>query len=281
VAGESSYVERVPTPALAALASSVWIQQVGPQPLAQRHMPHGGAEVRCVLGGSPRLLGPLTASTYVQIPARATVVGVRLRPGVLGGLTGVPADELVDQEIAASDLWRDIARLTDLLGSAATPRVALARLQSFVAGSRGEPDPLVNEAVRNLMPWRGGPAALPALLSISGRQLRRRCRAAVGVGPKELHRILRFQAFVARVQASIARQGPSDGDLARWAVEAGYHDQAHLSRECRRLVGVTPGEFLAQSGAACACGHDHAASYAPMLRPVDGRFVQERQPAPA
>jgi len=188
---------------------------------------------------------------------------------------------LVDQEIAATDLWRDISRLTDLLGSAATPRVALDRLQSFVARSRGEPDPLVNEAVRNLMPWRGGPAALPALLSISGRQLRRRCRAAVGVGPKELHRILRFQAFVARVQASIARQGPSDGDLARWAVEAGYHDQAHLSRECRRLVGVTPGEFLAQSGAACACGHDHAASYAPMLRPVDGRFVQERQPAPA
>jgi AraC-like DNA-binding protein len=244
-------------------------------------MPHGGAEVRCVLGGAPRLLGPLTASTYVQIPARATVVGVRLWPGVLGGLTGVPADELVDQEIDATDLWRDMARVTDLLGSAATPRVALDRLQSFVARSRGEPDPLVNEAVRNLMPWRGGSAALPALLSISGRQLRRRCRAAVGVGPKELHRILRFQAFVARVQASIARQGPSDGDLARWAVEAGYHDQAHLSRECRRLVRVTPGEFLAQSGAACACGHDHAASYAPMLRPVDGRFVQERQPAPA
>ena len=282
MAGESSYVERVPTPALAAVASSVWVQQVGEQPLAQRHMPHGGAEVRCVLGGTPRLLGPLTASTYVEIPARATVVGVRLRPGVLGGLAGVPADELVDQEIEATELWRDMARLADLLGSAATPRVALDRLQSFVARSEGEPDPLVNEAVRNLMPWRGrGPAALPALLSISGRQLRRRFRAAVGVGPKELHRVLRFQAFVARVQASIAQRGPSDGDLARWAVEAGYHDQAHLSRECRRLVGVTPGEFRAQSGAACACGHDHAASYAPMLQPVDGRFVQERQPAPA
>jgi hypothetical protein len=107
-------VERVPTPALGALASSVWIQQVGAQPLAQRHMPHGGAEVRCVLGGAPRLVGPVTAST---------VVGVRLHPGVLGGLTGVPADELVDQEVAATDLWRDMARLTDVLGSAATPRV--------------------------------------------------------------------------------------------------------------------------------------------------------------
>jgi AraC-like DNA-binding protein len=281
MAGESSYVERVPTPALAGLASSVWIQQVGEQPLAQRHMPHGGAEVRCVLGAAPRLLGPLTASTFQEIPAGATVVGVRLRPGVLGGLAGMPADELVDQDIAATDLWSDTPRLTDLLGTAVTPWAALDGLQSFVAQSAGEPDPLVGAAVRNLMPWRGGPAALPALLSLSGRQLRRRCRAAVGVGPKELHRILRFQGFVARVQASIARQGPSDGDLARWAVEAGYHDQAHLNRECRRLLGVTPGEFLAQSGAACACGHDHAASYAPMLRPANGRFVQERQPAPA
>jgi AraC-like DNA-binding protein len=277
VAGGSSYVERAPAPALAALASSVWIQQVGDLPLAQRHVPHGGAELRCVLGEAPRLLGPLTASTYKEIPAAGTVVGVRLRPGVLGGLVRMPADELVDQDIAGTDVWCDLARLTDLLGEAATPRAALDQLQSFVGQAAGEPDPLVNEAVRNLMPWRGsGTAALPALLSISERQLRRRCRAAVGVGPKELHRILRFQGFTARVQASVAQRYAEDVDLARWAVESGYHDQAHLSRECRRLVGVTPREFLAQYSDACTCGHDHAASYLPMLGPEDGRFVQER-----
>jgi AraC-like DNA-binding protein len=282
VAGESSYVERAPTSALAAFASSVWIQQVGDRPLAQRHMPHGGAEVRCLLGEAPRLLGPLTAWTYEEIPAGGTVVGVRLRPGVVGGLAGMPADELVDRDIAGTDLWSEPAHLTDRLGDAATPRVALDRLQSFVARSVGEPDPLVTEAVRNLMPWRGrGTAALPALLSISERQLRRRCRAAVGVGPKELHRILRFQVFIARVQASIAERGAAGVDLAGWAVEAGYHDQAHLSRECRRLLGATPGEFLAQSRDACSCGHDHAASYAPMLRPADDRSVQERRPVPA
>ncbi|TWF79150.1 AraC family transcriptional regulator [Pseudonocardia hierapolitana] len=280
--GESSYVERPPTPALAAFASSVWIQQVGDRPVAQRHVPHGGADVRCVLGEQPRLLGPLTAATYREIPAGGTVVGVRLRPGVVGGLAGMPADELVDQDVAGTDLWRDLGRLTDALGDAVTPRVALGQLQSFLARSAGEPDPLVDEAVRNLMPWHGrGTAALPALLSISERQLRRRCRAAVGVGPKELHRILRFQGFIARVQASVALQGGSDAGLARWAVEAGYHDQAHLSRECRRLLGATPGEVLAQYGAACSCGHDHAASYVPMLRGVDGRSVQERRPVPA
>ncbi|GAA1285698.1 helix-turn-helix transcriptional regulator [Pseudonocardia aurantiaca] len=282
MAGESSYLERAPTPALAAFASSVWIQQVGDQPVAQRHVPHGGAEVRCVLGEAPRLLGPLTTSTYQEIPAGGTVVGVRLRPGVIGGLVGTPAEELVDQDVAGTDVWCDLANLTDLLGNAATPRVALDQLQSCVARSAVKLDPLVNEAVWNLMPWHGsGPAALHALLSISERQLRRRCRAAVGIGPKELHRILRFQGFVARLQAWVAQQGASDVDLARWAAEAGYHDQAHLSRECRRLMGVTPGEFLAQSEAACSCGHDHAASYVPMLRPGNGRFVQERRPIPA
>ena len=282
MAGESSYVERAPKPALAAFAWSVWIQQVGDRPLAQRHEPHGGAELRCVLGEAPRLLGPLTTATYREIPAGGTVVGVRLRPGVLGGLAGTAADELVDQDVAGGDLWRGLARLEDLLGAAATPRAALDGLQSFVAHRADAPDPVVDEAVRQLMPWRArGPARLPALLSISERQLRRRCRAAVGVGPKELHRILRLQGFVARVRASIDRPGASGVAPAHWAVECGYHAQAHPSRECRRRLGVTPGEYLAQSRDAGTCGHDHAASYGPMLGPRDGRSVQERSPVPA
>ena len=35
---------------------------------------------------------PERASTYRSIPAGGIVVGVRLRPGVLGGLVGLPAD---------------------------------------------------------------------------------------------------------------------------------------------------------------------------------------------
>ncbi|HEY6594784.1 MAG TPA: hypothetical protein VI011_11865 [Asanoa sp.] len=194
----------------------------------------------------------------------------------------MPADELVEQDIAGTDIWCDLAQLTDLLGNAATPWVALDQLQSFVARSAGEPDPLVNEAVWNLMPWHGsGTAALPALLSISERQSRRRCRAAVGVGPKELHRVLRFQGFIAPRPG----MGCPAGRLRRRSRTVGRRDRVPrsgtLSRECRRLTGVTPGEFLAQSGGACGCGHDHAASYVPMLRPGDGRFVQERRPIPA
>lgn len=266
MAAGSTYTDRAPAAALAGLASSVWIQQVGAEPIAQRYVPHGGAEVLCVLGDEPRLLGALTSARHRHLPAGATVVGVRLRPGVLGGLAGMPADELADEDVSGSELWRGLGRLEDLLGDAPSPQAALDRLQAFVARSVGEPDPVVGEAVRHLMPWRGGTAVLPDLLPVSGRQLRRRCRAAVGMGPKELQRTLRFHGFTARVQAAVDHGSP--GDLALWAAETGYHDQAHLTRECRRLAGVTPAEFLTQYRAACggADDHDHAAAYLPMLR---------------
>jgi AraC-like DNA-binding protein len=108
--------------------------------------------------------------------------------------------------------------------------------------------------------------ALTTSLYISERQLRRRCLTAIGLAPKALHRMLRFQGFLALAGQ---REHPS-GELALLAAEAGYADQAHLSRECVRLTGVTPRTFLGETEHACACGHDHAASFAPLLRSRPG-----------
>jgi AraC-like DNA-binding protein len=77
-------------------------------------------------------------------------------------------------------------------------------------------------------------------LDVSERQLRRRCQAAVGYGPAVLRRVLRFRRFVAWADA-----GAPGGDLATAAAELGYADQAHLTRECVRLAGLTPADLLA------------------------------------
>ena len=96
------------------------------------------------------------------------------------------------------------------------------------------PDRLVLEATRLL----GGPGARAELvagqLGIGERQLRRRCQAAVGYGPRMLNRVLRFRRFVSRIDAG------GDIDLATIAAEAGYADQAHLTRESNELAGLTP-----------------------------------------
>jgi hypothetical protein len=61
----------------------------------------------------------------------------------------------------------------------------------------------------------------------------------VRVSPKVLQRTLRFQGFLALAQAGTIASGRRGADgMAGLAVDVGYADQAHLSRECLRLTGL-------------------------------------------
>ncbi len=74
------------------------------------------------------------------------------------------------------------------------------------------------------------------------RQLERAFRSGVGVTPKTLSRVIRFQNLL-RLAGRDA--GASWADLA---ARCGYADQAHLAREFRELAGVTPASGQAASG---------------------------------
>jgi AraC-like DNA-binding protein len=268
-----SYVERPPVPALTGLVSSVWIQRVSPaaDPYTQRNIPNGGVELLCPVGSVPRVVGPLTRPLVEVLVPGTTVVGVRFRPGAAASVLGLPASELADLVVGTDELWgRAAVALGERVAGAASPDGALTRLQQHIVGRLGSapgPDPLVLEAVRRMMPWRTGDVrSLTSSLYISERQLRRRCQAAIGLAPKVLHRMLRFQGFLALTQAALARgRAPTDG-LAVLAAEAGYADQPHLTRECLRLTGLSPRAFLGETEDHCSCGHDHAAAYMPLLR---------------
>ena len=265
-----SYVERPPLPALAGVVRTVWIQTTGDVAYLQRHLPTGGVEIHLPVGGVPRLAGPLTGPQVEVIPAHTTVVGVRFHPGAAPPLPTVPGD-LVDQHLDLAELCGNpVGRLEEAVGRAGSAERALAALQTHLLGefrSAGRTDPLVREAVRALMPWH--PVSIDALathLALSASQLRRRCLQTVGMSPKVLQRTLRFQGFLALAQAGATASGrPGADGVAGLAVDVGYADQAHLSRECLRLTGLTPSQLLGGSIDRCGCGHEHSASYASFL----------------
>jgi AraC-like DNA-binding protein len=263
-----TYRERRPTGALAELVSCVWIQEVlpGAAPYTHHTVPNGSADLTCVVGSLPQLVGPQTGPVRDTLAPGTTVVGVRFRPGAVPAVLGVPASELVDLSVGWDDL-RDgsAAALGERVAEAPSPREAAAALERAVLellADASQPDPIATEAVTRLLPWRSDDiGSLPASLYTSERTLRRRVEAAIGFSPKVLHRMLRFQGFLALAQG---RDHPSE-ELARLAAEAGYADQSHLTREALRLAGRSPRVLLREAEEHCAGAHDHAASYGPLL----------------
>jgi AraC-like DNA-binding protein len=178
---------------------------------------------------------------------------------------GLPASELVDLTVPADELWRGAAAvLGERVAAADSPEAASAVLEDAVLNRGAQtPDPVVAEVAERLLPGRTDDVAgLPGALFISERQLRRRVQDGIGLAPKVIQRILRFQGFLA---LSHRRQG-DPAELARLAAEAGYADQSHLTRESLRLAGLSPAALMRESAERCrAAGHDHAVSYALLL----------------
>jgi AraC-like DNA-binding protein len=205
----------------------LWARDPAPYERRQRVLPDACVDL-VVVGDRLLVAGPQTTARVVTVPAGAASVGVRFRVGAAGAALGVPAAELLDVTVDLDELW-DRATVERVLGSPAPLRELAAAVRE---GLVRPPDDLVRAAVTG---------AGRDELGIGDRQLRRRFADAVGYGPKTLERILRFQRFL-----RLATDG--HGDLARLALEAGYADQAHLTRECSRLAGLPPAALLA-SGA--------------------------------
>jgi AraC-like DNA-binding protein len=264
-----SFRERPPAPALAGHLASVWIQTVAPDaaPYTHRTIPHGSIELSVQLGSTPRVTRPQTGPVVDTLAPGSIVVGVRFHPGAAPVVLGVPASELVDLTLAWEKLrGQSGVALGEAIAAAASPQAAAAILEQAVLhllADADTPDPIVRAAVQRLQPWgTADVGSLQSSLYISGRQLRRRSLAAVGLAPKVVQRMLRFQGFLALAQA----HEPESADLPMLAADTGYADQSHLTRESLRLSGLPPRSLLAEAEESCVGMHDHTTSRAPLLR---------------
>jgi AraC-like DNA-binding protein len=258
------YRERLPVPAARADLACVWIQNSSDD-TEHRTVPNGSVELAFRLGTDQlTVTGPQAEPTTSRLEPGTTIVGVRYRLGAAASSIGVPASELVNKSVSLQQLWGPPAvALADRLAGIRAPQLAASVLEMAIA-KRSDVDAyrdrVVLAAVDRLQPWHDTGSGNPLSdLFISPRQLRRRFLVALGYGPRTLRRVLRFQGFLA---LSNAHREIGLGELAH---AAGYADQAHLTRECVRLSGLTPQLFLAETSD-CSSNHDHRASFASARR---------------
>jgi AraC-like DNA-binding protein len=197
-------------------------------------LPDGCSDLIWEQGRGAFIAGPDTGPVRAVSLPGTVMAGVRFRPPAGGPAFGLPLSEVRDLRADLADV---LPTASNALSPGLHPAIAAERILD-VAGTLvadGTPDLAVAHVARLLTDPATRIEQVAADVNLSERQLRRRFHDAVGYGPKTLQRVHRFQRFVRRVDAS---RGACD--LAVTAIEVGYADQAHLTRDCLALSGLTP-----------------------------------------
>lgn len=184
--------------------------------------------------------------------------GVKFWAGGFGAFTGIDVGSFRDDVLPLADVFDDAERLTDLVLSASDDQRRRAVVEAFLSERlTAEDDPsyqLVLQIVGAIVTDRGLTRVdqLAERFGVPVRTLQRLFRRYVGVGPKWVLRRYRLHDG-----AELLARGRTD-ELAVLAVELGYFDQAHFSREFSEEVGMAPLEYAA----ACAHEGSHVPVYA-------------------
>jgi AraC-like DNA-binding protein len=169
-------------------------------------------------------LTPLGARMLFGIPAAALASIVVELSDVLGS----PTNELMDRLTAASDWPTRFGVLDDVL--------------SRVVRDTTTPAPEVVHAWNCLAASDGtiGVNALATEVGWSRRHLSGRFRDELGLSPKVMGRVMRFE----RARRLLER--PHRPNLADVAAACSYYDQAHMNREWNEFAGCSPTMWMAE-----------------------------------
>ena len=199
-----------------------------------------------------RFSGVASGLATTTLRGTGWAVGLMLQPAAGALLTGGPVDRWTDR---ADDL-------AVVLGEAGT--ALAARVREVMSRGRDRADVqreatgLVADVLRAHLPVDAEGLLVNRLVAaveddpdllrvdqlcerfgLGERALQRLVRRRTGLSPKWLVQRRRLQEAAERLRS----QGMS---LADTAAQLGYADQPHLTRDFRRVTGLTPGEFAAR-----------------------------------
>lgn len=200
---------------------------------------------RAVLIGQPGVV------TWRQGGTDFAVYQIELQPGALHRLTGLGLQGLTDDWVDAEAVLpvsfrRLVDRLEDLADGEVEPMIAAAEAWLLAAWTGvARQDTAADMAARRLI---ANPAAsidrVAEHFGLGGRHLRRTFALRIGVSPKFLARVSRFDALVRR------RNRLPHEDWLTAALAAGYYDHQHVRRDFQQFTQLSPTAFLAMEQAA-------------------------------
>jgi methylphosphotriester-DNA--protein-cysteine methyltransferase len=262
-----TYYRYVPSPPLSRFVASIWYAENEPDHRLERFLPTVGVDLVVnvrdaeltrfetnALDRPRRYVGPVVSGAHSRpyvIPTtqQAALLGVKFKLGMARQVLGLPVDVVGNDHVALSEIWGSAAfALQESVMTANSAHERCRRVEAALVtrlrDGRGA-HPAIPDAVRALSDTTT-PSPVSVAADAAGLSLRRFIevfRRDVGLAPKQFARVARFYRALQALNT-----GLHDG-LSTLAVEAGYYDQAHFSREFKALAEMSPTAYLATSGA--------------------------------
>lgn len=256
------YSERRPQPPLNSFVECFWtLESETPSTEPERILPDGCVELILNFGArfsqhddgqlrlQPRsfLVGQMTGPILISPTGPVQLLGIRFHPGGTLPFLRVSLHEITDQVADLGGLSSKLERALLQVSSSALPlHEKTTAVESFLIAQlqKGDQDfGLMKLAARIVE--TGGLVSVDQLATdagVSSRQLERRFLRDVGLGPKLLGRIIRFQQVFRAVEQS-------NSAWAGIAIECGYYDQAHLIRDFNQFARQTPAVLFSNPSA--------------------------------
>lgn len=241
------------SPDLADLARRFWIPtwSVPPGQEAPQRVLQYPVCLIVIASDYARFYGVAPGVSETTLRGDGWAVGLMLQPAAGGLMTGRSVAELSGTYVdlagiagLGDSLIEDVRAAMrvdprDPAAHAGARTLVETRLRAF--GPVDEDGVLINQVVDAVEsdPDLVRVTQLCERFALTERSLQRLTRRRLGLSPKWLIRRRRLHEAVERLQRT-------EADLATLALDLGYTDQAHLTRDFRSATGFTPGRFAAR-----------------------------------
>jgi AraC-like DNA-binding protein len=217
----------------------------GQPPYEQAILPHPNVTLAFEASGAG-VFGVDRSIFTRRLTGEGRALGVRFRPGGFHPFYRKSIDTLNDRVVPARQILGPAAdeACAAALAAGVPDAVMVAAAEGLLRGLGPVPDPVAAEVagVVERITADSGLRRVSALAGVFGmpeRRLQRLFAEYVGVSPKWVMRRARLLEAAARADAG-------DGvDWAALAVDLGYADQAHLTRDFTATLGVSPARYAA------------------------------------
>lgn len=196
------------------------------------------------------LYGQLTGFKDIYSNHEITLIIVVFQPNGIHQLLGIPAYEFLDSIVSIDTIFnRDGLILQEQLCENYTISEKVELLNHFfgtyISNKTASYQLIIESSLRFITAHKGSfnVNQLAKFTGYTERHLERKFKECIGLNPKKFGNIIKLHYFL-----KLLKEKSVDTNLTNISYNAGFSDQSHLIKEFKKHTGITPKEYLNNTG---------------------------------